>query len=224
MGNSANRFDERLLEHWKRFERQFEISERLGALIFGDILYQYDESHRKYHAVKHPVLLLDELQIARRSMPDWFANPMQDAAITLALFDHDLFYDPRATDNEERSAGGALGHVHYLKLPERVGELANRFILATKHVETPTELGAMIVCDIDLSLMGASWTSFAQDSRDIRDEYAHVSDADFRRGRRDFLNGMLKRPRIYATNHFYGKFEVTARENMERALREQFAH
>ena len=216
-------FETWLEMYWVCFLARFKISEDRGEPVFEEIRNHYAESHRSYHGLKHPVLLLDELQTARQRKPEWFIDSKQDAAIELAIWDHDSFYDVRAKDNEERSAERAFQHARDLGFSLQVGGRAKKLVLATKHIVPPEELAAQIVVDIDLSLLAAPWANFAQDSQNIRREYAHVSDRDFKNGQRDFLTSMLKRPRIYGTDYFHEKFETLARENLERSLREQFA-
>lgn len=218
----ATDFDKRLRRHWNRFLAEFSIFSNKQKSVFDEIRVQYGEPHRTYHGVRHPVLLLDELQSARRLRPEWFIDIEQDMAIELALWDHDFFYDTQARDNEERSAERTVQHAEYLGFPAGVGRRAGELVLATKHLGNPAELDAQIVVDIDLSPLAAPWADFAQSSQDIREEYAHVSDLDFRRGRRNFLKGMLERPSIYSTDHFFKRYEAGARWNMKRSLR-QFA-
>ena len=93
-----------------------------------------------------------------------------------------------------------------------------RLILTTRHAETPTDADAMLIVDIDLSILGQPWARFEEYERGIRREYAHVSDEAFRAGRAKVLRGFLGRPRIYSTDWYQERLEERARENLRRSI------
>jgi len=95
--------------------------------------------------------------------------------------------------------------------------------MATKHPSTPKDLPSQIMVDVDLSLLAVSWPDFVENSGDIRHEDGHVTEKDWRLGRRSFLQSMLQRPRLYFTDYFHELLEEHARENLQRSLDEQFA-
>lgn len=213
--------EKRLWAHWGNFLERFAIP-NLHYEVFDEIRSRYEEEHRSYHGLAHPVVLLDELHDLRRARSGLFLDTEEDLAIELAIWDHDLVYDAQAKDNENRSADRAFVHAQMLGFHERIGTHARRLVIATKHTDVHKELATQIVTDIDLSPLAAAWNVFAQNSLDIRTEYAHVSDDDFKRGRRNFLLGMLERPRIFSTDYYLQKSEAAARANLKRSLREQY--
>jgi predicted metal-dependent HD superfamily phosphohydrolase len=52
----------------------------------------------------------------------------------------------------------------------------------------------------------------------IRKEYVHVSDEDFRVGRAKVLKSFLSKPVLFFTSHAREKLEQRARENVAREL------
>src|SRR5262245_48769827 len=68
-----------------------------------ELLRRWSEPWRHYHTLGHLRFCLGELDAASAAPTD---RPLLEAAIWL----HDAIYDPRAKDNEERSA--ALGAEH----------------------------------------------------------------------------------------------------------------
>ena len=77
---------------------------------------------------------------------------------------------------------------------------------------------AALLLDIDLAILGAAPARFDEYERQVRAEYAHVAEADFRAGRARVLAGFLARPRLYATEAFHGALEQRARANLARSL------
>jgi len=136
--------------------------------------------------------------------------------VELALWLHDAVYDPRARDNEERSAEWAKS------LAVKKGLDADRaagLVLATKHELSTLTPDARLVVDIDLSILGQPAERFDKYERGIRFEYAWVSQQKFREVRAKILEGFLERPAIYGIAHFRVKYEAPARENLRRSIR-----
>jgi predicted metal-dependent HD superfamily phosphohydrolase len=182
-----------------------------GAEIAEQLLGAYREPHRAYHSVQHLVECLtnfgEHADLARR--------PHE---VELALWFHDAVYDVRASDNEERSAELATRSLSAATVPVGTIEFIRSLILATKHTEAPNDPDGALLCDIDLAILAASPSRFAEYEFQIRAEYAHVADAAFAKGRSEVLRQFLDRPRIYGTDFFYSRFEQRARQNLQQAI------
>jgi len=197
------------LETWSALWR------RLGAcsdpsLPHQEIARAYSQSHRHYHTLEHIAHALALFDGARASVRD------ADVA-ELALWLHDVVYDPRAKDNEARSAAYAARILHEGGLPSHVAERATTIIMATRHVAPPDDPDAQYVVDADLAILGGTGAEFDRYERQVRQEYAFRSEAEWREGRARVLRGFLDRPRIYLTREFL-RFEGPARANLERSL------
>lgn len=169
---------------------------------------RYAEPHRRYHTWTHvEACLAARERIARGAPPE----------VDLALLFHDAIYDPRAHDNEERSA--ALMIEECKGLDESLVQRAVPLVLATKHAASPSSEAARIVVDADLSILGADAATFDAYERDVRAEYAFVDDATFATGRAHVLRAFLDRDAIYETASARALWEAAARANLERSLR-----
>ena len=179
----------------------------------------YAEPHRGYHNAGH----LDELVgLAREHTPDL------DEGEQLALLFHDAVYVPGAprSENERKSAALmtatvdtlALDHAD-LGLADSVLERAARIIEATTHAEAPPAEAAR-VCDLDLWRLAAPWEAFCRHALGIRHEYLHLAadESAFWAARNAFYESMLAKPRLFATDRFFERFEQPARANMRKAL------
>jgi predicted metal-dependent HD superfamily phosphohydrolase len=198
------------LEAWSALWR------RLGGRsdprpLHHEILSAYTEPQRHYHTLEHLAHALELFDDARSHVRD------ADAA-ELALWLHDLVYDPRARDNEARSAAYAARILDGGGVPSRLVERVAAFIMATRHVSPPEDPDAQYVVDADLSILGGAPEEFDRYERQVRQEYAFRTDAEWREGRTGILRAFLERPRIFLTREFV-RFEGPARANLERSLR-----
>jgi predicted metal-dependent HD superfamily phosphohydrolase len=182
-----------------------------GRAVFDGLMQRYAEPGRFYHNGDHLDEVLAEFDGLR-------AMAESRGDIELAIWFHDAIYDPRAGDNEARSAALAAEALASLGATrERIGRV-ERLILATRHRDPPSGIDEAILIDADLGILGAAPERFDAYERDIRREYAHVADADFRAGRSAVLRMFLARPRIYSTEAMFSKREAPARANLRRSL------
>ena len=175
--------------------------------IVARLKLRYGEPHRRYHTwAPVEACLAARARIAPNAAPE----------VDLALLFHDAIYDPRAHDNEERSA--TLMIEECKGLDEALVQRAVPLVLATKHAATPETEEARIVVDADLSILGADAATFDAYERDVRAEYAFVDDAAFATARARVLRAFLDRDTIYGTSAARALWEAAARANLERSL------
>ena len=175
---------------------------------FDDLRNRYSEAHRHYHNSQHIDECLQEFERARLEAE----NPV---ALELAIWFHDVIYDPRRSDNEERSAqfaGECLNAADDLR--QRICEL----ILTTKTHLPGTVRDAALLIDIDLTIFGKSEMRFREYENAIRAEYAWVPESVYREKRAEILRKFLERKRIYTTKHFFDLYELSARRNISNSI------
>nr|WP_256488099.1 phosphohydrolase [Deinococcus sp. HSC-46F16] len=169
----------------------------------------YAEPGRTYHTAQHIQAVLDALA----------SRGVLTPTLALAVWGHDLIYDPRAGDNEARSAAvfgewlAAQGADMDL-IPE-----VRALILATRHTDPPSTRAGALLVDADLSILGADPATFAAYDRAIRQEYSFVPEKAYRMGRAQVLRSFLDRDRIYTAPEFAG-LEAQAGANLRHVLRE----
>lgn len=173
---------------------------------------RYGEPHRKYHTMDHIAHCLDELEKARTLAGD-------PVAVEMALWYHDAVYDPRAHDNEARSAELARQAAAALGLPSELGDRVAGLILVSTHQAPASTPDAQLFADIDLAILGRPTAVFAEYERRVRAEYSWVPDREFRAARSAILKSFLDRPSLYATSHFRRKYEEPARLNLSVSLK-----
>jgi predicted metal-dependent HD superfamily phosphohydrolase len=138
--------------------------------------------------------------------------------VQLALWFHDAIYDPRAQDNEERSARWADEVLGAAGASPASAARVRALVLATRHAAVPEDPDAQLLVDVDLSILGAAPGRFAEYERQIGVEYSWVPRDAFRQGRANVLRRFLARERIFSTPWFHQRLESRARANLERSL------
>ena len=194
-----------------------EIWFRLGvavpqSLLYDDLVSKYCQVFRKYHTLQH----LDECLERLDEVRDLAERPDE---VEMALWFHDAVYDVRRHDNEQRSADWACESLSAAGVSSDVVDRVRSLILATDHRSPPQGRDAEIIVDIDLAILGAESGRFDEYERQIREEYDWVAEDVFRRERGRILTGFLARPRIFRTDHFFGRYEARARDNITGAIR-----
>ena len=180
--------------------------------IFTDIARAYSSADRHYHNLTH---ILQVLQIIDQMRPH-AENP---AALEFAAWFHDIIYDSKAKDNEEKSAAYAINILTSLKITPSTIEQVAKIILATKtHQATENDIDNYILLDADLSILGASSSEYHIYNQAIRKEYSWLSEAEYRLGRIQVLQKFIKRERIYFTDQIFEAREIQARQNIQTEI------
>jgi predicted metal-dependent HD superfamily phosphohydrolase len=181
-----------------------------ASALGTDLLRRWVEPWRRYHDAEHLAEVLAAL--------DDLAAPVP-APIRLAAWFHDAIYDPRADDNEERSALLAVSTLPAIGVADRtVAEVVRLVRLTATHDPTPDDPAGELLCDADLAILGSSPARYQRYVTDVRREYAHVPDDDFRAARTRILRGFQQRPTIYRTAAGRSRWESAARRNLSAEL------
>jgi predicted metal-dependent HD superfamily phosphohydrolase len=198
-------------EEWRRLWTALGAQTVNGGL-FNQLVRAHGEPQRHYHTLQH---LRECLAHCEAAAP--LARRLEE--VELALWFHDAVYDPRRQDNEQRSADWARSSVLAAGCDPAIAQRVAGLVLLTAGHEAPAdEADGQLLLDVDLAILGAAPARFDEYERQIRAEYAHVPDPQFRAGRARILAGFLARPRLYATRPFHDALEARARGNIGRSL------
>lgn len=131
---------------------------------------------RPYHNALHVCEVVTALE---------HMNYLDENTFRAALM-HDLEYDATRQDNEERSAARFQGW-----------DSVRQMVLATKnhfdHINETSIVKAFL--DADLYILASA--HYAEYSAGVRQEYSHLSDAEYSAGRSKFLKSMLEKDSLY---------------------------
>lgn len=190
---------------WVNLLAPFGVTPAAAYPAFDRLVEAHAEPHRHYHTPEH---VGEVLRVVGRLK----GGP----AVQLAAWYHDAVYDPKAKDNEAKSAELVERELAALGLPAEVEKHVGDLVRSTAHFDGTAFTGPDFdtLHDADLAILGASEVRYARYAADIRKEYAWVPEADYRVGRRTVLEGFLARQRIYRTEVMVAEGEEAARRNM----------
>ena len=206
-----------LQQHWLRHARGIGLN-KPSMPLFSKLVAAYSEPRRHYHSLRH---WQECLQLLERRGKGAAARH----EVGMALWFHYAIYDAQREDNEDKSARWAAQALKELRAAEEAVRLIVKLIRSTRHssrASSPRRLpemaGVDLMLDIDLTIHGADRARFEDYERQVRFEYAHLSNAAFAQGRADFVEALLGRT-IYRTEVARSELEGKARESLTRALK-----
>lgn len=201
---------QRFTSLWKRSQSSDGNTD--AEAVYGEVLDYYSESGRHYHTPKHIEHCLAQFDLA--------AGEMDDAdAVEMAIWFHDLIFKVDARDNELQSAKRfteLAAHSMDAEFKAKVHDL----IMATAPPRIPKTNDEKFMLDIDLSSFGLPWDDMLRDSMAVRKESPGLSDEEFFPGQRAFLESLVNREHFYFTEFFRTRMEETARDNIQRYLKQ----
>jgi predicted metal-dependent HD superfamily phosphohydrolase len=176
--------------------------------VYDELWRRYAEDHRRYHTPAHIDFCLAQLDLAKHLMED-------TDAVEMALWFHDLIYNPSAPDNELKSAQRFV-ELAMARLDPVFVENVRQLILATIPGRSPERPDEKLVVDIDLSSFAVPWWEFKRDSRFVREEFGYLPDRSFYAAQLKLHRSLLDRPTFYFTEFFRERLERAARKNIKR--------
>lgn len=189
----------------------------LAAPALGrELLSCWSQKQRFYHDRAHLLAVLTSLEALTRSTTYVPAH----LPVYLAAWFHDAIYQCTATD-EEDSAALALDRLEFQGVRAPVVEEVVRLVALTKtHKPEPGDSAGALLCDADLEVLARKPAAYRRYASAVRLEYAHVSDAEFARGRTLILHRLLDGRSLYSSSRGQELWEEPARANIEAELRD----
>ena len=185
--------------------------------FWQDIAVRYTESQRAYHSLQHIQQLFTQFEQIKHHLN-------KPHIIALALFYHDVIYAPTRADNELKSAEYAIEALRPYLSAEQCQHIYALIMMTANHKlaecsNAQKNFDSAYLLDMDLSILGASWSEYEQYAQAVRQEYAHVSNIDYRVGRIAVLTELLAHPTLYLTDYYSTRLETQARQNIKREIK-----
>jgi predicted metal-dependent HD superfamily phosphohydrolase len=219
------------LERWKWLWDSVAVKESDEWVLatWKEVTDAYGEPGRFYHTLDHISQCLGAYDVFLAHDHDkekMLLSPRDRFAVELAIWLHDVVYDPRRKGNELASFYFAQRLCHDFR--ERrlhayydwgaIENIIRRAILST---EDHRDLGGFmtkIVLDVDLSILGQLPADFELYEKQIRKEYGFVPLDVFCIERAKILRQLTTGHPIYKTDFFENLHGKQARENIHKSL------
>jgi predicted metal-dependent HD superfamily phosphohydrolase len=183
-----------------------------------ELLLRWAEPHRHYHDVRHLGQCLDALNRIETE------EPVADA-VRLAAWFHDAVYDGNPGVDEEASAELAEQLLPQAGIgAATVEEVARLVRLTVEHAPEPHDRAGAQLIDADLSILAESRARYDYYVREVRLDFEHVADDDFRRGRLAALEHLLRLEPLFHTSTGRRLWAEAARHNLEAERRRWWNH
>lgn len=208
--DSSEKYVNSFNQYWDAFINKINMSKAQADMLYAVLLNAYTEPQRYYHTLQHIVECLDLFHQVKA----WLDDP---DAVELAIWFHDVVYNPQAKDNEELSAQRMQKLCQGI-LTESVIEKVYSWILATRQHQPSQQQDLNYLLDIDLAILGSSATRFLEYEQQIQCEYAWVSKEIYRVKRAEVLLHFYHMQPLYQTEYFRTYFEENAKINLSKAL------
>lgn len=200
-----------LQEQWQLLMVRYCVNSDLSEKYFFEIKEKYSEKKRFYHNLTHIQALLKFIETLKEKIQDY-------QSVSLAIWFHDLIYNTKRNNNEEKSAEFAVKALQEMKIPADIIRLVELMILATKthDAKALTEDGKLFL-DLDLAILGSKAEIYQQYYKAIRKEYSWVPWFLYRHSRKKVLNSFLGRQHIFFTQEM-SQLEGLARKNITQEI------
>jgi predicted metal-dependent HD superfamily phosphohydrolase len=140
--------------------------------------------------------------------------------VLFSIFYHDIVYNTKRQDNEQKSADTARDRLTKLGVPpDKISACQNQ-IIATKDHKSSDNTDTDYLLDFDLAILGDTPEKYKSYSKNIRKEYSLYPEFLYKRGRKKVLEKLLNADRIFKTSHFHESFEKQARVNIKSELQD----
>ena len=213
MSNSYQITD-KLFQNWSELLQNFDINQTATEQTFNQIVESYSNPNRYYHNLEHIKYVLKVIQSL-----EFQTKYFDIKTVKFAAWFHDIVYDTKAKDNEEKSAEYAVEVLSSLSIPSDVIKNVKKLILQTKnHYASNTDFDGQILLDADLAILGSNPAKYCKYTQAIRQEYIWVPDTEYFAARKKILETFLQRDNIYFTQFMQETKEKIARNNIETEI------
>jgi predicted metal-dependent HD superfamily phosphohydrolase len=212
---SVDNLGERFVQHLSALNSDINLT--VCQVVWQDIAEHYNETPRAYHTLRHIQQLFGQFDRVKHRLDE-------PHMIALALYYHDVIYDPTRSDNEAKSAEYIVAKLGRYLSTEQCARIRALIMMTATHQLDDFESSnanndAAYLLDMDLSILGATWPEYEHYAQAVRQEYAHINTAAYQLGRIAVLEDLLAHSSLYLTDDYHDRLEQQARLNIKREIK-----
>jgi nicotinate (nicotinamide) nucleotide adenylyltransferase len=226
---SIPRIKDQLKEQWDSAIAEGQQSANVTKWCFCDawfdrIYQQHNQEGRFYHTAMHLKEMLEYLQILRQTS---ILSKQQSLPMVLAIFFHDVVYNPNSIQNEKDSAMLFEEFNQDVGIDTSISKAVVTMILATeKHQILPMpdvdedmfQSAQAYFLDLDMAVLGKKPEAYLEYAALIRQEFSFVDPRTYCSKRAEILQSFLAKT-IFQTRLFQEAMEERARHNLCQEIR-----
>ncbi|MEO0405418.1 MAG: hypothetical protein AAF193_11155 [Bacteroidota bacterium] len=169
-----------LKRYWNEYVKPYFKDEARSNKEIDWIYYQHSRPNRFYHGLGHLEFLLTAFE-------DIKAKLKSPHLVVIAIFYHDSVFNALKKNNEEKSAKKAIDALKEGALSPPEIEKVHDLIMATKSHIKSEDQDINLFVDMDLAILGSSYSEYEKYSASVRKEYSVFPDFIYNKGRKDVL-------------------------------------
>lgn len=198
---------------WKELALNYTDDVRIATALWIEIEKAYSDKERHYHNLTHLKYMADKALEYKELLND-------PDTVMFSIFYHDIVYNTKGKDNEQKSADIAKSRLESIGVPTDKISRCQNLIMATKEHNVNSDNDTNYLIDFDLAILGDTPENYKEYRKGIRNEYSIYPDFLYNKGRKKVLRHFLNMGRIFKTEVFHENYEKQARDNLKTELQE----
>ena len=205
----------KLSKEWYNLNSKYTYDNNLISQFYSEIEKKYNASNRFYHNLDHVEAMLLETKKYQNVLNDY-------DSFLYAIWFHDIIYEPKYNDNEEKSAECArkfLNSINYEK--NRINKIIDLILRTRDHSNQNIneDIDSQIFLDCDIIIFASARANYLNYAKSVRNEYSSIPDTIYNKGRIKVLESFLNKPYIFRNKTFQKLYEKKARKNVKYEIK-----
>ena len=203
-----------LKNQWIKLVAKYTEDQIIILQGFESIKNFYQSTGRYYHDLSHIENMLSTVEIDKIKFDDL-------DSVFFAIWFHDIIYNVKRSDNEEKSADLAEMFLNKINYDFRKINKIRQMIIKTKNHQVDEKndnFDTKLFLDLDLLILGEDSDVYQRYAENIRKEYSIVPDQIYFAERAKILDHFLKQRKIFKTKKFNDVYETIARRNIQTEI------
>ena len=177
-----------------------------------EILENYTKKWKFYHNLNHVYSFVNLFEKYNK-----FINNYKNEFL-ISIYFHDIIYIPSRNDNEEESINMFNKFYNEVKPNNLNKEKVIEFIAETKNHSLSKDYDFELDLFLDMDMQIVADENWEDYENKIRKEYCFVDETEYKNKRKQFLQGLVNKNRIFRTQIFYDIYEQIAKNNITNII------